>query len=67
MNCKWNKVVKGEQTTLRSLLKFKNGEIVIGFFKPSANMWFVENLSNKQRTVSGNEIENPIIEYKRIC
>ena len=67
MECEWSKVIKGEQTTLRSLLKFKNGEIVIGFFKPTANMWFVENSEPRQRTISGNEEINPIIEYRRIC
>lgn len=67
MDCNWIKIKKGEETTLRSLLKFESGEIVIGFFKPSANMWFIEDLGTKQRTASGNRTVNKIIEYKRIC
>ncbi len=48
----------------RSLLKLKSGEVVIGFFKSSANLWYLEDGGCKQRTISGNDC--PIIKYKNL-
>ena len=57
--------VRSTKPKERSLLKFRNGLIVIGFYKESMNAYFIEraDISDPQ-TVSANTVINPIVEWK---
>jgi len=59
--------VHGSKPEERSLLKFLNGLIVIGFYKESMNAYFIEraDISDVQ-TVSANREFNPIVEWREL-
>jgi len=49
----------------RSLLKFRNGLIVIGFYKKSMNAYFIERADiSEPKTVSVNSEINPVVGWK---
>lgn len=59
--------VHGSKPEERSLLKFLNGLIVIGFYKQSMNAYFIERADiSEPQTVSANREVNPVVEWREL-